>query len=78
MSDYRQQEENEEAAKHLAEVEEKFDNGELYDKYADWLIHEHDLTPRITNGDTLLHHMENGTRVEDFIYEIAFGKQKLN
>lgn len=75
---YRQQQENEEARNHLTEVEGMFDQGLFDDKYADWLVHEHSLIPSICNEATLLHHMEVGTRAKDFIYEMAFGKQKLN
>ena len=76
--DYRQQEENEEASRYLNDIECKFDNGDYDDQYADWLITESDIIPRICNSATLLHHMENNTRCEKFIYEIAFGKQQLN
>jgi len=76
MSDYRQQQEDEEAHQHLHDIEQKFYNGELDDRYSDWLMHEHDLHPPITSGDMLLHHMEKCTRADDFIYEVAFGKGK--
>lgn len=75
---YRQQQENEEAHNHFLNVQNKFDNGGFKFEYHYWLMHEHDLNPRIIDDDTLIYHIMMQTRLDDFLHEIAFGKQKLN
>ena len=74
---YRQAEENEEAQQHLASVGEQFANGDYDAEYSDWLMHEN-IYPPIYSRYELYKYMEAGYRSEDFIYEVAFGKQKLN
>ena len=74
---YRQAEENEEAEQRFACVGEQFANGDYDEEYSDWLMHEN-IYPPIDSRYELYKCMEAKYKSEDFIYEVAFGKQKLN